>query len=97
LDDWRVRYPASEEINFVTDRAAEIIEGLKGRHADATLSIIDGVSLDAGDWRCNLRMSQNEPVLRLNVEAKTTAGLTEREKDLVGYIESFGAKIRDDH
>lgn len=97
LDDWRARYPASEEINFVTDKAAEIIEGLKGRHADATLSTIDGVSLDAGDWRCNLRMSQNEPVLRLNVEAKTPEGLAEHEKDLVGYIESFGAKIRDDH
>jgi phosphomannomutase len=97
LDAYREKYPASEEINFITDRAAEIIEGLKSRHADASLSTIDGVSLDAGEWRCNLRMSQNEPVLRLNVEAKTPAGLAEREKDLVGYIESFGAHIRDDH
>jgi phosphomannomutase len=97
LEDWKARYPASEEINFLTNRASEIIEGLKSRHADATLSTIDGVSLDAGAWRCNLRMSQNEPVLRLNVEAKTPDELAKREADLIGYIESFGAKIRDDH
>ena len=97
LDAYRVAFPASEEINFITDRAKEIIDGLQTRHPEATVTTIDGVSLETPTWRCNLRMSQNEPVLRLNVEAKTPTGLTEREADLVGYIESFGAKIRDDH
>jgi phosphomannomutase len=97
LDAYRVAFPASEEINFITDRAKEIIDGLQGRHPEATVTTIDGVSLETPTWRCNLRMSQNEPVLRLNVEAKTPAGLTEREADLIAYIEGFGAKIRDDH
>ena len=97
LDDYRSRFPASEEINFITDRAREIIDGLQGRHPEASVATIDGVSLETPTWRCNLRMSQNEPVLRLNVEARTPAGLAEREADLVAYIEGFGAKIRDDH
>jgi phosphomannomutase len=97
LDAYRAKYPASEEINFITDNAKAIITALQERHSDATVETIDGVSLEYADWRCNLRMSQNEPVLRLNVEARTPEKLTEKEADLVQFIESHGAKIRDDH
>jgi phosphomannomutase len=97
LDSYKTNYPASEELNFITDNAKEIIASLQARYPDAELSQIDGVSLAESDWRCNLRMSQNEPVLRLNVEARTPEGLTEREAELLAFILSHGASLRDDH
>lgn len=97
LDAYKQKFPASEEMNFITDNAKGIIEALKQRHADAELSQIDGVSLAYSDWRCNLRMSQNEPVLRLNVEARTPAGLEEHEADLLAFVLGNGASLRDDH
>lgn len=97
LDKYKTDYPASEELNFITDDAKGIIAALQARHPDAELSQIDGVSLAEGDWRCNLRMSQNEPVLRLNVEARTPGALEAREADLLAFILGHGASLRDDH
>ncbi|WP_309717422.1 phosphomannomutase/phosphoglucomutase [Armatimonas sp.] len=97
LDAYKKDYPASEEMNFITPDAKGIIAALQARHPSAELSQIDGVSLAEGDWRCNLRMSQNEPVLRLNVEARTPEALETREADLLAFILGNGATLRDDH
>ncbi|GAB4469177.1 MAG: phosphomannomutase [Armatimonadaceae bacterium] len=97
LDEYRAKYPASEEINFITDNAKAIITALQERYADAEVTTIDGVSLEYPEWRCNLRMSQNEPVLRLNVEARTMETLQTKQAELVQFVESHGARIRDDH
>jgi Phosphomannomutase len=97
LDQFRSQYPASEEINFITDRAKEIIASLQTEYPDAQVTTIDGVSLEMPQWRCNLRMSQNEPVLRLNLEARTPDELERRQTELVTFIESQGARVRDDH
>ena len=70
-------FPSSGEINFrVADVPATVARvhaafGPKARSEDRT----DGVSLDFGDWRLNLRASNTEPLLRLNVEARGDAGL----------------------
>jgi phosphomannomutase len=70
-------FPSSGEINFtVPDTAAMVARvraalGPKARAEDWT----DGLSLDFGDWRLNLRASNTEPLLRLNVEARGDAGL----------------------
>lgn len=70
-------FPSSGEINFrVTDVAAMVsrVEAAlapKARRVDRT----DGLSLDFGSWRLNLRASNTEPLMRLNVEAKGDAGL----------------------
>ncbi|WP_395139172.1 phosphomannomutase/phosphoglucomutase [Armatimonas sp.] len=97
LDTYKKNYPASEEMNFITEDAKGIIAALQARHPDAQLSQVDGVSLAESDWRCNLRMSQNEPVLRLNVESRTPAGLEEHEADLLAFVLGSGATLRDDH
>jgi phosphomannomutase len=73
----RREFPSSGEINFrVTDLPAVVARvetalGAVARHTDRT----DGLSLDFGDWRLNLRASNTEPLLRLNVEARGDAGL----------------------
>ncbi len=70
-------FPSSGEINFrVADVPATVarVEAALGpgaRAADRT----DGLSLSFGDWRLNLRASNTEPLLRLNVEARQDAGL----------------------
>ena len=75
--DLRRDYPSSGEINFtVSDTAALVARvhaalGPRARGEDRT----DGLSLDFGDWRLNLRASNTEPLLRLNVEARGDAGL----------------------
>jgi phosphomannomutase len=70
-------HPSSGEINFsVPDIAAKVARvraalAPKAREEDWT----DGLSLDFGDWRLNLRASNTEPLLRLNVEARGDPGL----------------------
>lgn len=58
----------SGEINFRVKNAKEIIEKLKELHVDGEISEIDGVAVQYPDWRFSLRMSNTEPLLRLNVE-----------------------------
>jgi len=70
-------FPSSGEINFrVADVPATIarIEAEFGPLAEAR-DDLDGLSLDFGDWRFNLRSSNTEPLLRLNVESRGDAGL----------------------
>lgn len=66
-------YPSSGEINFrLSDKPSdEVIANIKAKYADqnATELTLDGLSLDFGEWRFNLRASNTEPLLRLNVES----------------------------
>ena len=48
-----------------------LIEVIAGRYADLEQDRIDGLTVDAGDWWCNVRASNTEPLLRLNLEAAT--------------------------
>jgi phosphomannomutase len=70
-------YPSSGEINFTVPDPAERIARVRAalrpeaRGEDWT----DGLSLEFGDWRLNLRASNTEPLLRLNVEARGSSGL----------------------
>ena len=70
------RYAASGEINFRVDDAAACVSAVLAGVADRTVSIdeLDGVTVDLGDsaW-FNLRTSNTEPLLRLNVEARSAA------------------------
>jgi phosphomannomutase len=81
LVDARIQaFPCSGEINFrVADAPAKIGEILAA-YADQnpTLDETDGVSLEFPDWRFNLRSSNTEPLLRLNVETRGDAELLER-------------------
>ena len=78
-------YPVSGEINTKVsgvDKIKEImarIEKIYG--AGGTVSHIDGLSVDYPDWRFNLRGSQTEPYIRLNVEARGDKKLMETKRD----------------
>ena len=66
------RYEASGEINTRVDDAAAVIERVAARYADASVDRLDGLTVDCGDWWFNLRPSNTEPLLRLNLEAPTS-------------------------
>jgi phosphomannomutase len=68
-------FPSSGEINFkVADAGTAIEKVLSAYRADAlSIDETDGVSLSFDDWRFNLRRSNTEPLVRLNVEGNCSA------------------------
>ena len=73
-------FPCSGEINFRVPDAPAKIREILAAYADQQpeLDETDGVSLEFADWRFNLRCSNTEPLLRLNVETRGDAELLER-------------------
>ena len=69
------RYADSGEINTQVDDPAVVIDGIAAHfaeaHPEATQDRLDGLTVDLGDWWFNLRPSNTEPLLRLNLEART--------------------------
>ncbi|MFS3556615.1 phosphomannomutase CpsG [Citrobacter braakii] len=70
-------FPASGEINNTLDNAKEAIEKIRKAYESEVSStdFTDGVSIEFDDWRFNLRSSNTEPVVRLNVESKNNTKL----------------------
>lgn len=67
------RFPCSGEINFKVENTQKTIQKIFDHFADLNPAIdqTDGVSLDFGAWRLNVRASNTEPLLRLNIESRT--------------------------
>ena len=67
------RYAASGELNAEVDDSLEVIERVADHFGEVTPEAVqdrlDGLTVDFGDWWFNLRPSNTEPLLRLNVEA----------------------------
>ena len=85
-------FPCSGEINRTVSDAPALIAKVESMYSDAAKSIehMDGLSLDFDDWRFNLRMSNTEPVVRLNVETRGDDALMRaKTEELLGVIDSF--------
>jgi phosphomannomutase len=79
----RERYFITGEINTPVPDVALKLQELKERYAaEGTISHLDGISVDAEDWHFNVRPSNTEPLLRLNLEARSR-DLMERKRDEV--------------
>lgn len=63
------RYAASGELNTRVQDTAAVIERVAARYGDLPQDRVDGLTVDGGDWWFNLRPSNTEPLLRLNLEA----------------------------
>jgi len=73
------RYCATGEINFEVEDKDEKIRELAEVFSDGKVDFLDGVTVEYDDWWFNVRKSNTEPLLRLNLEAKTPE-LLEKEK-----------------
>ncbi len=84
------RYAASGEINTTVDDAAAVIERVAAAYPDATQDRIDGLTVELEDWWFNLRPSNTEPLLRLNLEARTREACDERVAEVRALISDKG-------
>ena len=81
--DRQAAFPASGEINRKLNHAAEAIARIRERYepAAAVVDTTDGISIEYPEWRFNLRSSNTEPVVRLNVESKGDPALMNLKTD----------------
>ncbi len=88
------KYPASGEINFEVKDKEKVIKEIEAEFKEKADSVdwLDGVSIWFKDYWLNVRPSNTESLLRLNVEADNTALLEEKTKELVATIERLGGK-----
>ncbi|HNL80656.1 MAG TPA: phosphomannomutase CpsG, partial [Agitococcus sp.] len=89
VDQCMMDFPCSGEINFTINNAKEAIARVQQHYAAQPhqLSTLDGISMDFGQWRFNLRSSNTEPVVRLNVETKGDVTLlNEKVAELKGLL-----------
>ena len=95
VTEMRAEFPSSGEINFrVADKGAAVAAVRSRFEPDAaSVDRTDGLSCDFGDWRFNLRASNTENLLRLNVEAASSRALVEaRAADLSTILNKWGAQ-----
>ena len=81
LIDARIEaYPASGEINRTIDNPPKVIQAIEDAYTPDAVSVnhVDGLSVEFPQWRFNVRMSNTEPVVRLNVESRADKALMEQ-------------------
>ena len=89
LEPLREKYFISGEINtnigdIATGRRK--MNELSSRYADATVYHLDGVSIEYPDWHFNVRPSNTEPLLRLNLEATTREVMEQKREEILEFI-----------
>ena len=89
LAPYRTYWDSGEINSTVADQAGKT-EELARMFADAKLDRLDGLTIEYEDWWCNVRPSNTEPLLRLNVEARTKQLLDDRTAALLAVIRDEG-------
>jgi phosphomannomutase len=86
-------FPASGEINRKLPDAKAVLAAAEKKYgAGAIIDHTDGLSIDHENWRFNVRASNTEPLVRLNVEARGDESLMrEKTADLLAFLDSMGA------
>ena len=82
------RYSSSGEINTQVADVHAVIESVAAAFADSAQDRLDGLTVDNGSWWFNLRPSNTEPLLRLNLEAPDRDACDQRVADLLALITS---------
>lgn len=83
------RFAASGEINTQVDSTELVIKLIAERYGHCGQDFLDGLTVDCGDWWFNLRPSNTEPLLRLNLEAPTQNECSDRVAELLALITSM--------
>jgi phosphomannomutase len=87
LEPYRSTYFITGEINTPVADVPLKLQELKERYAPvARISHLDGISVDADDWHFNVRPSNTEPLLRLNLEARSQELMEQMRDEVLGLI-----------
>ena len=84
-------YPCSGEINRTIENPAAVLVNIEAAYSEQAESIehVDGLSMSMGEWRFNIRMSNTEPLVRLNVESRSDQSLMkEKTIELLALIDA---------
>ncbi len=84
------RYSASGEINTRVTDAHAVIEHVATHYASADCDRLDGLTVDHGEWWFNLRPSNTEPLLRLNLEAGSAEAVSDRVAEVQAVMAEAG-------
>jgi phosphomannomutase len=82
------KYFLSSEINSRVEDPAAKIEALAARYGDGEIERIDGISIAFDNWHFNVRPSNTEPLLRLNLEAFSQEMMEAKRDEVLGFIRS---------
>jgi phosphomannomutase len=82
------RYADSGEINTTVDNPLDVIDRVAETFSPDACDRLDGLTVDLGDWWFNLRPSNTEPLLRLNLEAPNRAQCGTRTDEVLALIKS---------
>lgn len=91
LHKFKSKYFISGEINMKVGNAPQIMEKIEEKYSNGKVEKIDGLSVEYGDWRFNLRMSNTEPLLRLNLEAKSKQLMEVKRDEILEIIKQLSA------
>lgn len=80
------RYYNSGEINSSVDYPDEVIKKIEEHFKDGKIKHIDGLTVEFDDWWFNLRKSQTEPLIRLNLEAKSKELMEKKKEEVLGLV-----------
>jgi phosphomannomutase len=84
----RERYHISGEINSKVADVPRALGRIEERYANARITKMDGISVDYDDWHFNVRGSNTEPLLRLNLEAYADAAMQAKRDEVLNLIRS---------
>ena len=93
----RLRYPCSDEINYVVNDPTGVIESLASSYAGSADRVdrTDGLSFEFSNWRFNVRLSNTEPILRMNIETREDRSLLrEKTDELTSHISHFNDRTQ---
>jgi phosphomannomutase len=80
------RYHASGEINSTVKDPPAVLAAIRAKYKDGRIIELDGVTVEYADWWFNVRCSNTEPLVRLNLEAKTREVMEARREELLRLI-----------
>jgi len=86
LEPLRKRYFISGEINSTVDDANAVFDRLQKRYSDGEIGTLDGISVDYPDWHFNVRASNTEPLVRLNLGADDPGLMEQKRDEVLGVI-----------
>ena len=88
LAPYRKQFFLTGEINTPVADVAQKLQELEERYADGTVTHLDGISVDYDDWHFNVRPSNTEPLLRLNLEAFSQEEMERKRDEVLELIRS---------
>jgi phosphomannomutase len=86
LDEYRSKYFITGEINSTVDDAQAVMDAVEAKYSDGEIMKLDGINVDYDDWHFNVRASNTEPLLRLNLEAFDQATMEAKRDELLALI-----------